>query len=400
MLKRLTAALGRPGARPHTAAAPVEQKQMAGTFLSIETLGSPRWSARDYPAFAREGLMQNPIVYRAVRMVAENAAAVPLSLYDGATELETHPLKTLIDRPNREQGRADFLETCLGHLLIGGNLYVEAVPLAGEVRELHALRPDRMRPRVGDDGRVMAWEYAAGGRTLRMAGDATPGVPRLLHVRLFHPLSDHEGLSPAAPAAAAIDIHNAASRWNKALLDNAARPSGALVYAGPGPLAPEQFDRLKTELADNFQGARNAGRPLLLEGGLDWKAMGLTPHEMDFIAAKHAAARDIALAFGVPPMLLGIPGDNTYANYQEANRTLWRQTILPLLDRVAGALAGWLSPAWSERRLMLVPDLDRVDALAPERDALWERLARTSVLTVNEKRQALGYGPVPGGDRL
>ena len=91
-------------------------------------------------------------------------------------------------------------------------------------------------------------------------------------------------------------------------------------------------------MEQSFQGARNAGRPLLLEGGLDWKAMSLSPRDMDFIELKHAAAREIALAMGVPPMLLGIPGDNTYANYQEANRSFWRQTVLPLANRTARAL--------------------------------------------------------------
>ena len=102
--------------------------------------------------------------------------------------------------------------------------------------------------------------------------------------------------------------------------DNSARPSGALVYTSGGALTPDQFERLKRELADNFSGARNAGRPLLLEGGLDWRAMSLSPRDLDFLESKHAAAREIALALGVPPMLLAIPGDNTYSNYQEASR--------------------------------------------------------------------------------
>ncbi|MEA3035393.1 MAG: hypothetical protein QOH04_1155, partial [Sphingomonadales bacterium] len=117
-------------------------------------------------------------------------------------------------------------------------------------------------------------------------------------------------------------IHNAATKWNKALLDNAARPSGALVYApGDGAvLADEQYDRLKGEIEESFSGSANAGRPMLLDGGLKWQAMSLSPADMDFVGLKAAAAREIALAFGVPPMLLGLPGDATYANYQEANR--------------------------------------------------------------------------------
>ncbi len=232
--------------------------------------------------------------------------------------------------------------------------------------------------------------------------EAGQGVRPILHMALFHPTNDHYGLSPLEPAAAAIDIHNASGAWNKALLDNAACPSGALVYAAKdGQLTPEQFERLKTELEESFQGAKNAGRPLLLEGGLDWKAMALSPKDMDFIAGKHAAAREIALALGVPPMLLGIPGDNTYANYAEANRTFWRQTVLPLVTRTAKAFSAWLAPAFSGGgKLELRPDLDAVEALSTEREALWERVRKSDFLTVNEKRAAVGYGAVSGGDAL
>ena len=142
-------------------------------------------------------------------------------------------------------------------------------------------------------------------------------------------------------AAVPLDIHNAAGAWNKALLDNAARPSGALVFAGPvgTTLTDTQFDRLKTELEASYQGAANAGRPLLLDGGLDWKPLSMSPKDMDFIEAKNSAAREIALAFGVPPLLLGLPGDNTHANYAEANRAFYRQTVIPLVRRTADALA-------------------------------------------------------------
>ena len=78
--------------------------------------------------------------------------------------------------------------------------------------------------------------------------------------------------------------------------------------------------------------------------------MSLSPKDMDFIEAKHVAAREIALALGVPPMLLGIPGDNTYSNYQEATRAFWRPTVLPLVSRTAKALSAWLSPAYGDVR--------------------------------------------------
>ncbi|ADZ71354.1 phage portal protein [Polymorphum gilvum] len=371
----------------------------AAALIALHGAGQPVWSPRDYAALAREGYARNPVVHRCVRMVAEAAASVPFLLYDGAQELDTHPLLDLLARPNAAQGGADLFETVYGHLLVAGNAYLEQVPNNGVPRELHALRPDRIKVVPGDAGWPVAFDYTAHGRTLRIGAETDDGIAPVRQLKLFHPLNDHYGFAPVEAAQVSLDIHNAASAWNKALLDNAARPSGALVYgaAEAANLSAEQFDRLRAELEDGYQGARNAGRPLLLEGGLDWKPMGLTPKDMDFIEAKREAAREIALAFGVPPMLLGIPGDNTYANFQEASRAFWRQTVLPLVRRTGLALGAWLGPAHGGA-LRLEPDLDAVEALSVEREALWRRLAAADFLSRDEKRQAVGYGVGPEAD--
>jgi len=364
-----------------------------GALIAWGGLGQPSWAPRDYAAFAREGFMKNAVVYRSVRMIAEAAAATPLVLYDGEAEVSQHPLLDLLARPSVDHTGTDFLESWYGFLLVAGNAYVEAVAVGERLRELHVLRPDRMKVIPGLDGWPEGYEYTAGGGNVRFSGEVAPGVRPILHVRLFHPANDHYGMSPIEAAATAIDIHNEAADWNKALLDNSARPSGALVYAArDGHLTGEQFERLKTELETGFQGARHAGRPLLLEGGLDWKPLSLSPKDMDFMEAKNGAAREIALALGVPPMLLGIPGDNTYSNYQEATRTFWRGTVLPLVNRMATAFVTWLGPAFGGR-LALRPDLDQVEALSSEREALWSRVERASFLTRDEKRAAVGYGP-------
>lgn len=128
---------------------------------------------------------------------------------------------------------------------------------------------------------------------------------------------------------------------------------------------------------------------MLLEGGLDWKPMGFSPSDMEFQKTKESAAREIAVAFGVPPMLLGIPGDATYANYQEANRAFYRLTVLPLATRVAAALGAWLSE-FNGDAVELKPDLDQVPALAAERDAQWKRVSDADFLSDAEKRTLLG----------
>ncbi|HVV63299.1 MAG TPA: phage portal protein [Pseudolabrys sp.] len=381
-------------------AVPEAKASRVGRIIALQGAGRARWTPRDYAALAREGYGKNAVVFRAVRLVAESVGALTFLAYEGAAERDTHPLLALIARPNPRQDGAAFLECLTTHLLLAGNAYIESVSLDGDLRELYALRPDRMKVVPGPDGWPQAYEYTVGGATVRFDQSASvpPNVPPILQLTLFNPLDDYYGLSPLEAAAIAVDTHNAAAAWNKALLDNAARPSGALVYDGAegSVLSDAQFERLKKELSDQYQGTANAGRPLLLEGGLDWKAMSLSPKDMDFMEAKHAAAREIALAFGVPPMLLAIPGDNTYSNYQEANRVFWRQTVLPLANRIASALAQWLAPAFGAVALAI--DTDKIDALAADRAALWDRVTKAPFLTLNEKRAATGYGAVEGGD--
>lgn len=374
--------------------APAEAKaSRTGRLIAFLSAGRPRWTPRDYASLAREGYARNAIAYRSVRLIAEAAASVPLVLTANGREHDTHPFLDLIGRPNPRLTRAALFEAISSHLLVAGNAYVEAVAVEGALRELHLLRPDRVRVVPGPDGWPEAFDYTLGSETVRIAQDTlVPGadVPPILHLSAFNPLDDHYGFAPLEAAAQALDLHNAASAWNKALIDNAARPSGALVYGGSGALTEEQFERLKGELEASFQGAVNAGRPLLLEGGLDWRPLSLSPKDMDFEAARNSAAREIALAVGVPPMLLGIPGDNTYANYAEANRALWRQSVVPLVRRVCDALASWLGPAFGGG-LALVPDLDQIEALGAERSELWARVGAADFLSDAEKRAAVGY---------
>ncbi len=367
----------------------------AGRQAALAEALRPRWTARDTVSLTRAGFLGNPMGFRVVRLISEAAAALPLVLQDHERRYEDHPLVALLRRPNPVQGKAEFLEAVYAQLLLSGNAYVEAAGLSPDEAgalpaELHVLRADRMSVVPGPDGWPAAWVYEVAGRKHRF--DMGEGAGPICHIRAYHPVDDHYGLSPLEAAATAIDVHNAASRWSKALLDNAARPSGAIVYRGAdgqATMSPEQFERLQAEIETNHQGARNAGRPMLLEGGLDWKQMGFSPSDMEFHKTKEAAAREIAIAFGVPPMLMGIPGDATYANYQEANRAFYRLTVLPLVAKVAAGLGHWLAQHAGEA-VELKPDLDQVPALAAERDQQWRRVSEASFLSDAEKRVLLG----------
>ncbi len=381
-------------------AAPVvpEVKASRAGRVAMGMTGRAVWSARDVVSLTKAGFAGNPVGFRAVKLIAEAAAAIPVILQDAERRYESHPVLELLARPNGGQGRAELFEALFGQLLLTGDAYLEAVGDEGLPFELHVLRSDRMQVVPGANGWPVAYEYAVGGRKHRFA--VGQGVSPVCHVKAFHPQDDHYGFSPMQAAASAVDVHNAASRWSKALLDNAARPSGALVYKGSdgqSAMAPDQYDRLVSEIESQHQGARNAGRPMLLEGGLDWRPMGFSPSDMEFQKTKEAAAREIAVAYGVPPMILGIPGDATYANYQEANRAFYRLTVLPLVTRVVSCVSAWLE-GFAGETFDLRPDLDGVSALAWERDAQWRRVGEADFLTDVEKRRMLGLPPLETRD--
>ncbi|MEZ5734377.1 MAG: phage portal protein [Novosphingobium sp.] len=348
--------------------------------------GSGARAPFDYASAVRRAYLDNPVAQRAVRLVAEGIGGAPL--------LPTKPkLLTLVSATSAGQS---LLETLTAQLLLHGNAYVQVMKDAGgRPCELFALRPERVQVVAGADGWPTAYAYNVGERKLAIPALDEDASPNLIHIRHFHPADDHYGAGCLAAADQAVATHNAAAQWNRMLLENAARPSGALVYdaVDAGGLTTEQFDRLKAELASAFSGQANAGRPMLLEGGLSWQSMSLSPADMDFAALKAAAARDIALAFGVPPMLLGLPGDSTYANYREANRALWRLTLLPLAAKLLSALgeglAGWFPDA------TLAIDLDRVPALAEDRERLWAQVSGAGFLSDGEKRAILGLSENP-----
>ncbi len=368
-------------------ARPVLSRVFGAPWASGPRLGE--WPG-GYEPQVREGYLGNPVAQRAVRLVAESVGSAPLRCSEEAvTALVTA----------RSAGQA-LLETVAMQMLLHGNAYVQLLcDPQGRPRELFALRPERVTVEADARGWPVAYLYRAGENVTRLAAEDARGAAAVVHIKAAHPLDDHYGLGCLGAATGAIAIHNAATRWNKALLDNAARPSGALVYE-PGEagatLAREQFDRLRAELEASFSGAGNAGRPLLLEGGLKWQSMSLSPADMDFVGLKAAAAREIALAFGVPPMLLGLPGDATYANYREANKALWRLSVLPMAGTILASLRQGLAPHFEE--LTLDVDLDRVPALAEDRERLWAQVEAAGFLTVDEKRWACGFEAiaVPG----
>lgn len=365
----------------------------------LNTPRAPKWMELNYHHFVNEAYRRNVIVYRCVNLIAQGAASIDWLLFSREAkklvEQDHHPWIELFNHPQPNHTGADFFTEIYTSLLLSGNAFLRVIKVNNKPRELYCLRPDRVMIVPGEGHLPTAYRFQIGNSVEEYPVDPVTGASDILHIKFYHPLDDYYGLSPLEAAARSIDQHNQAAIWNQSLLQNSARPSGALIVRGDhnsigGQLTEEQFHRLKQQVSEEFSGPVNHGKPLLLEGGLEWQEMGLSNKDMDFIEAKHMSAREIALAFGVPPQLLGIPGDNTYSNLQEARLALWEETIFPLVDNIKKAMSRFFNFHYNTR-FVLDYDKDKISALAFKRERLWAKLEAASFLTENEKREAVGY---------
>jgi HK97 family phage portal protein len=363
------------------------------------TVGKPVWMERNYNQFANEAYIKNVVAYRAINMIAQAASSIALKVFDNkGYTMDQHPILKLLYQPNPHQNKSEFLESIYLYRQISGNAYVLASSNTGKMpKEIYSLRPDRVRVIAGENFLPAGYQYKVGQNEQVYSVDQFTGTSKILHIKNTNPVSDWYGLSAVEAAAYSIDQHNNAAAWNQALLQNGARPSGAIIVKGadgqPGELDEEQYCRLKEMIAEDFCSSANTGKPMILEGGLDWKEISMSPKDMDFIEGKYSAARDIALAFGVPPQLLGIPGDSTYNNLVEARIALWEQTIIPLAENTVDHIGRWLSKLTGEKCVLRI-DKDNIPALASKREAVWNRLEKISFMTVNEKRKQVGLPPI------
>ncbi len=354
----------------------------------------------DYGVLTKEGFTRNSVVFSCVKEISSAVAGVPWLLFrrlsDGdRSEILQHPLLDLLERPNLLQGKFEWIEAAASFLYLSGNSYLECVgPQGGNnsgvPKELYVLRPDRMRVLPDPVHFVGGYEYTVSGRKVKFSSD------RILHLKLFHPLDDWYGLSPVQVAALAIDKLNSGDKWNASLLQNAAVPSGALTCKQR--LTDEQFERLKSEMRRQIQGVNNAREPLLLEQDLEWKELGISPKDMDWIEGLKMSALQVAQVFNVPPELIGL-SPATYQNRKEARKALYTEVVCPFLNRLRDALNNWLVPRFGDN-LLLDYNKDGIEALSEDQEALWNRVNQSGFLTLNEKRRMVGFDDISGGDLL
>lgn len=345
----------------------------------------------------------NVIVYKCVNLIASTSSHIPWKIYtkqgSKAIYKNTHPLSKLLKHPNNIQSGADFFVEIISNKLLYGNSYILSHNHDNAHNKELYIIPNSNIEAIIRDGRLLGYKHISSGKEKIYSINQLTGMCNILHIKNYNPNNEIYGISPLSAAADSVEIHNMASRWNISLLKNGARPSGALIIKDTNNyLTDEQYSRLQEQFQNKYTGSDKVGNPLLLEGGLDWKDMSISPKDMDFIESKNMAAREIALAFGVPPQLLGIAGDNTYSNMKEARLALWEETIIPLLDKLSDSFSSFFSRIYNED-ILVDFDRDEISALTGRRE-VWSRIESSDFMTINEKRAFVGLPPIKNGDEL
>ena len=365
-------------------------------------------TTRRYKDYAKDGYQENAIVYKCISMIANNASSVKIGIFSGDKKLESHPLLSLLQRPNPLQSQVEFFHSMVSYLLISGNSYMLRDKEVGAPSELYLLRPDRIQIKASSSMIPDTYCYKIDNKIIsEYPVDKFTGASQLKHVKLWNPLDDFYGLSPIVAGAYNIDQHNLAGLHNVGLLKNGCTPSAMLKFQPKDEtgmtanLSDDQRANILEDLESRFRGSNNSGRPMLLEGDFDYVQMGLNPKDMDFLELMNMSAREIALCFGVPAQLVGL-SDTTYANVAEARLSLYEETIIPLLERLESDLNEWLSPLYGEN-LSIKYDLDSIPAMAEKRKQIFANVSmgvEKGIITRNEARERLGLEPIDGADTL
>jgi len=378
-----------------------EAKQSSGQGLMVVEGSAAVWAPRDYETFSKDGYQSNPYVFAAISEIARSVSGLPWVVIeknrDGSQSQVSdpnNPVLKLINRPNPDQSSATFIEAAISFYLIAGNVYIEAVgPENGAPKEIWLLRPDRMSVIPGREG-IIGYEYKVKQKKIRIAFEDC------LHLKSFNPISDYYGMSPLEAAARSVDQNNESRFWNYNLLKNNAKVTFALTT--DGELTDQQRQRIKKEFEDKYSGPTNAAKPKVFEGGIKPHIISQSPEQMDWSEGIRLSGKEIAIALGVPPEVIGDSQNRSYASYSEARKSFYMETVLPIAEIYEQEINNWLMPKLDDRYRLMV-DKDRVDALQEDRSEIWTRTmsaVSAGVITTNEARDLLGFESIEGMDTL
>jgi HK97 family phage portal protein len=379
------------------------------SYNSVSAAKSAKPVLDDYESYAKNAYLNTATVYFCISLIAQKATTIPIKLYTkeddlkDRTEVKNHPILNLLEKPSANVDYFEWLERIVTFYLLGGNAIQEPNILDGVVRELNLYNPKNVDYNVTGNDKLLSYTIKdEDGKDKVYKVNQVTKSSDLLHWKNIDPLVEYKGSSSLSSARTSIDIQNTGDSHNYNTLKNQARPSGALSYrpgdGQPLSLDDEAFERLKEEINTQFSGDGNSGKPLLLEGGLEWVQMSLNAKDLDYVNSRHTTMKDICRAMKVPSSLLGIEGDTAYNNMRESKELLWENAIIPMMRRFLSHLNTELLPLFDKSEgLELGMDLSLIPDLSIKQERIWDRIRQADHLTIDEKRKMTGFEPLPDG---
>jgi HK97 family phage portal protein len=325
----------------------------------------------------------SPWVYVAVNRIAEAGALVPLRVMqrvgERTLEIVRHPLEDLLDAPNPTLSRFELIEQTLGHLELTGNAYWFLAGENGTPTEIWPLRPDRVT--IVPDGTtyVRGYLYEIDGQRIPLE------AVEVVHFKRWHPANDYYGLSALEAARLAVSSDRAMAEWNRNTFgkDNGV-PAGIVNIKEY--VSDSDFERIKREWRASYGGPQR--RTAFLRGGsIEWREIGLSHTDLDFLQGRKAHRDEILNIFGLP---IGLVSENaTKANAKVAERHFIERTLWPKLVRLSQKITQDLLPFWPGDFVAAFDDIRPTDAQA----RLDEIRASYPVLSINEIRERYYHLP-------
>ena len=373
-----------------------KEEKSSNAIRSIMQRNSATWSAREFVAFATEGYRDNPTVRACIMAKQKAAIECPIILVNEKGEaVENHPILSLLNKPNPMQSWEKFLTQMIGSHDIAGEGDVLKIGI-GQSVELWPLRPDWLEITTFSMGLPVSCSYTPSD-TYEESTVKQYQFSELMIWAEYNPLFRWRGLSPLYSAAYSIDTLNEYAKSNKAMLENGMTPSGVLWT--DSEVSDTSFNRLQEQFNGKYAGAKNSGKPMILDGGLKWQGMSFTPREMEFVSGKRLSQLDVCQVLRVPPQIIGIEGSQTFANYEQARAAFYEDEVIPMVNGLLSELLGFLRKDFKiPPTYKLIVDTDGITALEPRRAERNKVIDGLTSLKVDEKRAAMGYESAEGGD--
>lgn len=369
-------------------------------MLEWGTYGAPKWSTQKDREYITEAYKKLVWVYVCASIIGANVSKVNWELWrigkgqnTKDRQIYEHPLLMLVNqRINTHFTSKDFFEIWALSLALQGKFFCKLNSPMYPTK-LYPLYSHLVKPIPDEIKFISGFQYDPNGKADVFAEDI------VLWSKLTDPEDYYEGLSPVKAMARTIDSENEAVDWNKSQLQNQAVPPGAISVVNPGS---DLIKMLTSEWKKRYSGPRNARVPIILNSEkASYIPFGLSPIDMDFLGLRKLTRVEICAGFGIPGQLAGDPEGQTYANMEQAEKTMWNHTLIPkYLDRMKDDLNLYLAQRYADN-LEFRYNLDDIEALhegMAEKGDRAMKLYKARLITKNEGRFMIDHDEVEGGD--